>query len=184
MLDLRSHLRRRLLAFYFTNPTAKLHVRELAQRLGLDPSNLSKELRRLERDGLFQSDIIGRQKHFQLNHDYPLFDEIRGIVLKTVGVIPTIAATLKELDGIQQAWLYGSFARGEQDAASDIDLLIIGSPAHAALAQTVSRLEKQLGRQIGYTVLTMAEFEQRRARKDPFLENVWRNQRIELRSRE
>ena len=85
MLDLRSKARQQLLAYYFTNPTARHHLRDLAERLSIDPSNLSKELGRLERDGLFRSEVIGRQKYFQLNREYPLFDEVRKIVAKTIG---------------------------------------------------------------------------------------------------
>lgn len=180
MLDLKSNMRRQLLAYYFTNPTARLHVRDLAQRLDMDPSNLSKELRRLEREGLFQSETSGRQKFFQLNRDYPLFEEVRGIVIKTVGAAPLIARSLKKVEGIEQAWLYGSFARNEQDAASDIDILIIGTPERTVFAKTVRKLERQLGRQIGYTTLTRKEFDQRRRRNDTFLESLWRNKRIDL----
>src|ERR1700677_2165274 len=95
MLDLRSKARQQLLAYYFTNPTARHHLRDLAQRLGIDPSNLSKELGRLERDGLFRSEVIGRQKYFQLNREYPLFDEVRKIVAKTIGAAPVIAQSLQ-----------------------------------------------------------------------------------------
>lgn len=180
MFSLKSNVRRQLLVYYFTNPTARLHVRDLAQRLDIDPSNLSKELRRLEHEGLFQSETSGRQKYFQLNRAYPLFEEVRGIVVKTAGAAPLIARSLKKVDGIEQAWLYGSFARNEQDAASDIDILIIGAPERTALARSVRNLEQQLGRQIGYTALTRKELDQRRACKDAFLETLWRNKRIEL----
>ena len=54
MFELRSKARRNLLAYYFTNPAARLHLRDLAERLKVDPSNLSKELGRLEREGLFR----------------------------------------------------------------------------------------------------------------------------------
>lgn len=180
MLDLRSKARQRLLAYYFTNPTARLHLRDLAERLGLDPSNLSRELRRLGRQGLFRSEVSGRQKYFQLNREYPLFDEVRSIVAKTIGVAPLIAQSLKKIEGIEEAYLYGSFARNQQDASSDIDVLVIGTPRNEALAEAVRKLERQLGREINYTVLTRKEFESRRARKDAFLENVWHNKRLSL----
>ena len=180
MLDLRSEARRRLLAYYFTNPAARLHLRDLAERLSTDPSNLSKELRRLEREGLFRAEISGRQKYFQLNRKYPLFDEVRGIVSKTVGAVAMIRASLKKIERIDEAYLYGSFAKNQQDAASDIDLLVIGAPREEILAQAVRKLERQLGREINYTVLTPKEFEFRRARKDAFLENVWHNKRVSL----
>ena len=180
MLELRSKARRRLLAYYFTNPAARHHLRDLAERLAIDPSNLSKELWRLEREGLFRSEISGRQKYFQLNREYPLYHEVRSIVAKTIGAIPLIAQSLKRVEGISEAYLYGSFARNQQDAASDIDVLVIGNPGSEALAEAVRKLERQLGREINYTVLSRKEFESRRKRKDAFLEDVWHNKRVSL----
>jgi predicted nucleotidyltransferase len=155
-------------------------LRDLAERLNADPSNLSKELRRLEREGLFRSDISGRQKYFQLNRGYPLINEVRRIVEKTIGAQARIRESIKRIEGINEAHLYGSFAKNQQDAASDIDVLVIGAPREEILAQAVRKLERQLGREINYTVLTRKEFESRRARKDAFLENVWHNKRIPL----
>ena len=180
MLDLRSKARQRLLAYYFTNPMARLHLRDLAERLSIDPSNLSKELGRLEREGLFRSEVSGRQKYFQLNREYPLFDEVRGIVAKTIGAIPLIAQAFGKIEGVEEAFLYGSFARNQQDAASDIDVLVVGKPPDETLAEVARKLERQLGREINYTVLTRKELNSRRARKDAFLENVWHNKRVSL----
>jgi predicted nucleotidyltransferase len=180
MLALHSIPRQRLLTFFFTNPAARRHLRDLAQQLEIDPSNLSRELRRLEREGLFQSEISGRQKYFQLNRKYPLFNEIRSIVAKTIGAKFQIAEGLKEIKEIEEAYLYGSFARNQHDGASDIDILIIGNPNSESLAVGVRKLEHQLGREINYTVLTRKEFTSRRKRKDAFLENVWHNKRVPL----
>jgi predicted nucleotidyltransferase len=180
MLDLRSTARRRLLAYYFTNPTARHHLRDLAERLNIDPSNLSKELRRLEREGLFRSEISGRQKYFRLNREYPLFREVKKIVEKTIGAVTVLRESLRKIDGIERAYLHGSFARNQQDAASDIDVLIVGAPREEILAEAVQKLERQLGREINYTVLSTKEFELRRARKDAFLESVWHNKRVPL----
>ena len=86
MFDLRSKTRQRLLAYYFTNPKARHHLRDLAGRRMVDPSNLSKELGRQEREGLFRSELSGHQKYFQLNREYPLFNEVRNIVAKTIEI--------------------------------------------------------------------------------------------------
>ncbi len=180
MLDLRSKARQRLLAYYFTNPTARHHLRDLAERLSIDPSNLSKELGRLERDGLFRSEVSGHQKYFQLNQRYSLFHEVRSIIAKTIGAVPLLAQSLKKIEGIDEAYLYGTFARNQQDAASDIDLLLIGTPSGEALAEALHKLERRLGREINYTVLTRKELDSRRARDDTFLENVWHNKHVSL----
>ena len=184
VLNFRSETRKRLLTYFFTNPAARLHLRNLAECLEADPSNLSKELRRLEREGLFRSEVSGRQKYFQLNREYPLLDEVRRIVGKTIGAASMIRESLRKIEEIDEAFLYGSFARNQQDAASDIDVLVIGAPRTDALAQAVRKLERRLGREINYTVLTLKEFESRRARKDAFLESVWHNKRIALIARE
>ena len=72
MLDLRSTTRRKLLAYSFTNPDARLHVRELAATLSVDPSNLSRELASLVREGLFRTEMSGHQKYVMLDKTYPL----------------------------------------------------------------------------------------------------------------
>jgi predicted nucleotidyltransferase len=180
MLDLRSKARQRLLAYYFTNPSARCHLRDLAGRLGIDASNLSKELGRLEAEGLFRSVVSGRQKYFQLNRGYALYSEVRSIVTKTIGAVPVIARCFEKIEGIREAYLHGSFAQNLQDASSDIDVLLIGTPAQEALAEAVQKLERQLGREINYTVLTPREFKYRRARKDAFLDSIWNNKRVPL----
>jgi predicted nucleotidyltransferase len=91
-----------------------------------------------------------------------------------------IRVSLKKIEGIDEAYLYGSFAENQQDAASDMDVLVIGTPREEILAEAMRKLERQLGREINYTVLTRKEFESRRARKDAFLENVWHNKRVSL----
>jgi predicted nucleotidyltransferase len=180
MLDLRSKARRRLLTYYFSNPTARLHLRDLAERLAIDPSNLSKELRRLEREGLFRSEVSGRQKYFQLDRNFALFNEVRSIVSKTIGAAPSIAQSLKKIEGIEEAYLFGSFAHNQQDAASDIDLLVIGDPMGQHLAEAARKLERHLGREINYTVMGRKEFNSRRARKDAFVQNVWHTKPVSL----
>ncbi len=180
MIDLRSKARQRLLAYYFTNPSARHYLRELAARIAVDPANLSRELRRLERQGLFVSEMSGHQKYFRLNKDYSLYNEVRGIVSKTIGAVPLISEALKKIDGIHEAFVYGSFARNQQDALSDIDILVIGEPNGEALAQAMRKLERYLGREINYTILARKEFKSRRARKNAFLEDVWRHKRIPL----
>ena len=170
----------RQLAYYLTNPTAHHQLRDLAERLSVDPSNLSKELSRLKREGLFRSEVSGRQKYFQLNREYPLFNEVRSIIAKTIGAVPLLAESLKKIEGIEEAYLYGSFARNQQDVASDVDVLVIGNPKSDTLAEIVQKLERHLGREINYTVLTRKELESRRGRKDAFLENVWHNKHVSL----
>jgi len=180
MLSLRSDLRRRLLTFFYVNRSARVYVRQLAAALGADSTNLSRELARLERDGLLRSEVEGRQRYYALNRDSaslkPLFALLRG----SIGVVPALKAALAGVSGIESAWLYGSFAKNEADAASDVDLLIVGRPDPAELAAEIRKAEKALRREIGYTVLTSRELHRRLAKRDAFLADVWNGKRVDL----
>ena len=180
MLSLRSELRRKLLAYFYTNRSARVYVRQLASALGVDSTNLSRELARLEREGLLQSEIEGRQRYYRVNTQYPYLKAVFSLLQGTVGVVPTLKSALHHVPGIDGAYLYGSFAKNEEDASSDIDLLIIGRPDANHLAKEVSKLEKSLNREVSYTVLKPQELKRKLAAHDPFLTDVWQGKRIEL----
>jgi predicted nucleotidyltransferase len=79
-----------------------------------------------------------------------LFAELRSIISKTIGAPSLIAQSLKKMAGIEDDYLYGSFASNELDAASDIDELVIGALPGEALAEAMRKIERQLGREFSY----------------------------------
>jgi predicted nucleotidyltransferase/predicted transcriptional regulator with HTH domain len=180
MLALRSELRRKLLAYFYMNRSARVYVRQLAAALDVDSTNLSRELARLHREGLLRSETEGRQLYYSINRRYPQLKAVFSLVQATVGLVPTLASALHRVHGIDKAWLYGSFAKNESDGASDIDLLIVGQPEAGKLAAEISRLEKILNREVNYTVLKLQELKRKVAAHDPFLTDVWEGKRIEL----
>jgi predicted nucleotidyltransferase len=167
-----------LLTHLYLNRKARFYVRQMAAMLGVDPTNLSRELSRLEREGLLQSEVEGRQRYYSINPEYaylkPLFTMLQG----SVGLVPTLALRLKAVEGIDSAYIYGSIAKNEADASSDIDLLILGEPRQAALALEISRAEKALKREVNYTVLKPRELEKKLRARDAFIGDIWRGKRI------
>jgi len=137
MISLRSELRRKLLTYFYTNRTARVYVRQLASALQVDSTNLSRELSRLEQSGLLRSEVEGRQRYYSINPQYPYRKAVFSLLQGTVGIVPTLTTALRRVQGIEGAFLYGSFAKNEADAASDIDLLIVGQPDAARLAAEV-----------------------------------------------
>jgi predicted nucleotidyltransferase len=180
MIPLRSNLRKALLTHYLVNRSASHYIRELAALLRVDPTNLSRELNRLEEEGLFRSELRGNQKYYSLNKEYPLLKEVFTILRRTIGVIPAVSEALRKIPGIQAAYLYGSFAKQEEDAASDIDVLIVGNPEPNELANAAARLEKLLNREISYTVIADQELKRKLADHDPFLSDIWNGKLVQL----
>jgi hypothetical protein len=121
-----SRIRAKILGWLFTHPQESFFVRQMAVILKEDPTNVSREMARLEELGTLRSKRNGNLKHFQANQECPFFEELKGLVLKTSGVAGRIRASLERLAGIEFAFIYGSYARGEEKADSDVDLLIIG----------------------------------------------------------
>jgi predicted nucleotidyltransferase len=180
MISLRSQLRRKVLTFFYVNRTARVYVRQLALALGTDSTNMSRELARLEQEGFLRAEIEGRQLYYTVNRDYPYLKPVFALLAGSVGIEPALRASLRAIAGIQAAWIYGSYAKDEADAKSDIDLLIAGQPDQAQLAAEIRQVEKTLRREINYTVLTSRELKRRIARRDAFIADVWNGKRIEL----
>jgi predicted nucleotidyltransferase len=180
MLSLRSQLRRKLLTFFYVNRSARAYVRQLAGALHADSTNVSRELARLEREGFLRSETEGRQRYYSINRSYPYLKPLFALLQGSVGIQPALQHALKAIRGVQSAWLFGSFAKNEEDAASDIDLLIMGQPDQAQLASKIRETEKALRREINYTVLTPQELERRLQAGDPFIADIWNGERIEL----
>jgi predicted nucleotidyltransferase len=180
MISLRSDLRRKLLTFFYVNRSARPYVRQLAGELQADSTNLSRELARLEREGLLRSETEGRQLYYSINPAYPYLKPLFAMLQGSIGIQPALKHALKRIRGIQSAWIFGSFARNEADAASDIDLLIVGQPDLTRLASETRKAEKLLRREINYTVLTPTDLERRLIAGDAFVCDIWNGKRIEL----
>ncbi|MBI2815888.1 MAG: nucleotidyltransferase domain-containing protein [Acidobacteria bacterium] len=109
-----------------------------------------------------------------------MYKELRQLIFKTTGVVGQLRDAIKKVAGVQEAILYGSFAQDQQDASSDIDVLIIGEPHAEGLEEAIRKLERRLGREISYTSLSSKELKERRSRKDPLIEDIFRKKHIKL----
>ena len=176
----KSVLRKKVMLYFFANPETSLYVREIAQILSVDAGNLAKELSRLEKEGVFVSNLRGNQKYFTINKTYPLYNELRSIVFKTVGIEGGIRKLLDGIEGILCAFIYGSFAEEKEHPESDIDLLIVGTPDENKLIERLDTFEKEIGREINYNIYPLAEFKQRIEKKDSFITNVLKRKKIML----
>lgn len=176
----KSNLRKKLMLYFFANPEVSLYVREIAEILDIDAGNLSKELSRLEKMGVFASQMRGNQKYYNINKSYPLYRELRSIVFKTIGIEGGLKSILDDLDGLSCAFIYGSFAEGKEHSTSDIDLLIVGKIDEDKLIKRIDAFEKELGREINYNIYPPFEFKQRLEKNDSFIVNVVKRKKIML----
>jgi predicted nucleotidyltransferase/predicted transcriptional regulator with HTH domain len=176
----RSRLRQKILSYYFTNPAKSLYVRQLASIFKEDPGNLSKEFSRLEKEGIFISETKGNQKHFRLNSKYPLHDELKSILFKTVGVEGRLRDLVEKIKGVQISFIYGSYAASKESASSDVDLLVIGALDENELLERIESAERILGREINYNIYPMKEFRGRVRAKDDFIMNILKRPKIML----
>ena len=179
----KSRLRKALLGYFYANTDARLYLRQAAGLLGEDPGNLSKELARLEAAGIFTSSLSGKQRYYSLNKQYPLFDELKSIIFKTIGVEGALKEMLASIAGAKKAFIYGSFARDEEKAGSDIDLLLVGNFSEDELIEKLSPLETKLQREVNYTIYSPREFAQKSKKEGSFLNEVLKTKPILLKGR-
>lgn len=178
MLNLvKSKLRKELLGLYFSKQDSFYYVRELSRILDADPTNVSRELGSLERQGLFLAEKRGTQKYYRLNKTHPTFKELRSIVAKTIGVPSILKQVLSKVPGKNFVVLYGSAAAGKMDAESDIDVLIVSNQPAEIFYKHMPELEKKLGREVSLTIYKSEEFERKKKTNDPFIKEVFKSQR-------
>lgn len=173
-----SRIRAKVLAWFYMHHTESFFVRQLATILKEDSTNLSRELSNLEKVGILSSTRQGSLKLFRANKNCSFFDELKGLVLKTVGIIGEITSALEKFAGVKHAFIYGSYAKGEETADSDIDLIIIGDINLDRLDLLISSLEKKFGRTINYVAYDYKEFLNKKKRRDGFIMDVLRDKKI------
>lgn len=177
-----SGTQQRVLGLLFGQPERSFFATELISLAKAGSGGVQRELQRLSESGLITVKRIGNQKHYQANRAAPIFEELRGIAVKTLGPADALREALAPLAGrVHAAWVYGSIAKRTDRAESDIDVLIVadGLTLEEVYA-TLHPAEIRLGRQVSPTLYTFKEFERRRAAKNPFLTKVLAGERILL----
>src|SRR5436309_5649863 len=141
-------------------PERSFYASELIRDAGTGSGAAQRELAKLEGSGLIVARRIGHQKHYQANAASPLYSELRSIVLKTVGLAEPLRDALKPVCSvIRAAFVYGSVAKAADQAASDIDVMIISdSLTYGEVFGALERVTRALGREVKPTVATAAEF--------------------------
>jgi predicted nucleotidyltransferase len=175
-----SRVRVKLLAQFFMHAEQRFYARALAREAHEHYNAVWQELTHLEGIGLLLSEQDANVKYYHLNRRFPIYEELRRIILKTCGVGQALREALGPLGTVSWACVYGSVAAGEEDLASDIDLMLVGGVELPALSEVIAGFEEQFGRVVNYVVLTEAEMADRLAGGDPFLRNVLSGPKVML----
>ncbi len=156
----------------FEDATKELHLRDLARSAGLAPASLQRELGKLAAAGFIASRRDGNRHYFRANTSHPLYPELHGLVIKTVGISAELRRALVDVDGIDLAFVFGSLASGGFGAGSDVDLLVLGSAGLRKVAPALRGLAQSLGREINPVCFTPAEWISKKQVGDAFVSRV------------
>ena len=176
-----SKLRAKVLGWLFTHPDERYFVRQLTALVVEDSTNVSRELARLEKTGMLVSTTEGKQKYYQANQKSPLFNELHGLIVKTVGVADVLRSALAPSIGqIKVAFIFGSIASGDERRTSDIDVMIIGRISFEGVVSLLSSAEEKLGREVNPVVYPIAEFKKKVKEDHHFVKTVLEGNKIFL----
>jgi predicted nucleotidyltransferase/DNA-binding HxlR family transcriptional regulator len=155
----------------FDGRNAEAHIRELARLAGISESALRQELGRLAKLELLRHRRSSNRVYYRANEEHPLYPEIRNLVAKTVGLAGVLRTALTD-PAVRAAFVFGSAARGELGAASDVDLMVIGDLGLRRVADLLAPVHGAVGRDVNPHVFTLAEYRRRLAENDHFLRSV------------
>ncbi len=173
--------RQLVLSALVMHPNRQWTLSELARFLETTPSSLQREL-----ESLVSGEIILRQRQdkrilYSINQANPIYSDLNGLIIKTIGLVEVVRASLKgQIRRIENAFIYGSFAKGDAVSESDVDLMVIGAIGLVDLASAIRKLEDRLERQVNPTVYSKTEFETKVAESDSFIMDVLRGETIDV----
>lgn len=139
-----------LLSKLAMNPDKSFYLRELSRELKIPYGMLYKEEKNLASLGIIKEEKRGRVTLVSINKNLPYFEELKNLLIKTTGLGDLLKEALYPLKEIEYALIYGSFASGEEAESSDVDLLIVGNTTEEKMLNTISKIEKDVGRDINY----------------------------------
>lgn len=167
-------VQQRVLGVLYGNPGRSFYANELITLAASGTGAVQRELMRLEGAALVTVSRVGNQKHYQANAAAPVFEELRGLVLKTSGLADVLRTALAPFaDRIHAAFVYGSVARAEDTATSDIDLMIVSDTlTYADVFQALEQATNRLARKVNPTIYTRQELAKRRRQGNAFVTRV------------
>ena len=175
-----SETRIKALSHFFLHAGESFYLRQLEKILKIPVGQLGRELLNLEKIHLLTSSLEGNQKRYSVNRGFMLYEELKNIFLKTAGAGDTIRESLSGLKGVEIAFIYGSFAKGEEHPGSDMDVMVVGDTPDKEIGRTISSAEKRLKRTVNYSLYEREEVKTRLDKKDNFIMTVFSEPRIIL----
>jgi len=173
--------RGRVLALLYGAPDEALFVRQIARQVETSAGTVQRELNLLAEAGLIKRSTVGNQVFYQANQEHPEYPELRALLAKTAGVFQMLKTALASLSSrIDLAFVYGSVARGEEKAASDIDLMVIGAVSLDEVLDAVGPVEKQLRRPVNPTIYSLEDVEARLREGNHFLQSLKKSKKVFL----
>lgn len=170
-----------VLSALLLHPEASLHVRELARLTGSSPGSLHRELRTLADLGLLIRQEVGRQVHYRANAQFPVYEELAGLLRKTAGLHDVLRDALVPLgERVSLAFVFGSVAAGTERTGSDVDVMVLGTASFADLTRALAGVHAALRREVNATVLAPGDFVRKLAQGDGFARSVSKSPRIWL----
>lgn len=175
--------RSEIFRIFFGLSDKPLHLREIQRRCGMSVAPIRHELNKLVRLELLLSRKDGNRIYYETNNQHPLYPEFHRLILKTSALGDILRNVMDDKD-IKLAFVFGSFAKNEEKASSDIDLLVVGGIGLRRLVSLLSGISEQIGREINPHVFTEQELKQRIRKKDHFISRVFESEKIFIRGKQ
>jgi predicted nucleotidyltransferase len=176
-----SDYRRRILALLLLRSEEHFHVREISRLTGVPAGSLHRELKLLTSAGLLSRQAMGNQVRYQAERDCPIFQELAGIFRKTSGLADIIRSALQPLSpDITAAFIFGSVAKGEERAISDVDVCVVGTASFTDVVMALADMHQKLGREINPVVISREQFIAKLAAGEQFTTRIMNEPKLFL----
>lgn len=173
-----SKARVEIMKLFLFNPHDSYYQSQISSLTHQPIRAVQRELERLVSIGLIAKAMQGNRVYYKTNTKCSIFNELKSIFFKTVGIAEVLKARLEAKEDIKIAFIYGSYAKGQENLMSDIDLMVVGNVSSRRLSSILAEVKRELGREINYVVFTEDEYRQKVRKKNHFISSVLDDKKI------
>jgi predicted nucleotidyltransferase len=179
-ISLKSKITQKILNYAFIHEEDKFYISKIAKQINEEKSNVYKKLLELKKEGVLDDDNIGNQRHFFLNKKYRFLEEYKKVIQKSFGIEAILKEKLSKIKGIEQVYLFGSYAKNQLTASSDIDILIIGQYDFMKVQKILNEIQSLFNIEVNSVEYSPKEYDQKIKEKNYFVMDILKNKIIKI----
>ena len=166
----------KVLTYFLSHPSTSIYVKQLSRELKISPSGTNRTLKLLAKSKILFKEEKGKAHYYFLNNELPFVKFLKvSYFLAKIEEWKIEEKFINQDEDLISLAVYGSYASGNFDEKSDIDLLLISSKSKVHFLNLIQNIEKYLSKEVNFEVFNPSKWQKIKKENEPFYQEIMRN---------